>query len=110
MIDRKLLKDMANARITEMPPDHLRDVLDVEISGENPCQRMESYLTQLGNPYCFRVGKTPVQISFKLCEETLEKRLKSYFLGLKMGYSPPGNTVIGGGKEVSQSGENQKIG
>lgn len=110
MIDIKLLKDMADAPITEMPPDLLKDILTVEISGETAYQRLESYLSQVGNPYCFRVGNTPVRISFISCEETLEQKIRSYFLGLKTGCFPPGNTLIEGEKEASQHGENQKIG
>ena len=61
----------------------LEDILTVEVSGETASQRLESYLDQVGNPYCFRVGNTPVRISFKSCEETLDKKIKSYFMGLK---------------------------
>lgn len=83
MIDKNLLEDMSHMKLKDVAPDLLQDILDVNISGDTASQRLESYLAQVGNPYCFRVGNTPVRISFKSCKETLGKKLKSYFLGLK---------------------------
>jgi len=83
MIDKNLLEDMSHIKIKDMAPDLLQDILTVEVSGETASQRLESYLDQVGNPYCFRVGNTPVRISFKSCEETLDKKIKTYFMGLK---------------------------
>lgn len=83
MIDKNLLEDMSRIKIKDVVPDLLQDILTVEVSGETASQRLESYLDQVGNPYCFRVGNTPVRISFKSCEETLDKKIKSYFMGLK---------------------------
>ena len=84
MIDKNLLEDMSHIKLKDTAPDLLQDILEVEVKGKAASQRLESYLTQVGNPYCFRVGKTPVKISFKSCEETLDKKIKSYFLGLKI--------------------------
>lgn len=83
MIDKNLLEDMSHMKLKDVAPDLLQDILDMNISGDTASQRLESYLAQVGNPYCFRVGNTPVRISFKSCKETLDKKLKSYFLGLK---------------------------
>ncbi len=83
MIDKNLLEDMSRIKIKDVVPDVLQDILTVKVSGETASQRLESYLDQVGNPYCFRVGNTPVRISFKSCEETLDKKIKSYFMGLK---------------------------
>lgn len=83
MIDKNLLEDMSRIKIKDVAPDLLQDILTVEVSGETASQRLESYLDQVGNPYCFRVGNTPVRISFKSCEETLDNKIKSYFMGLK---------------------------
>ena len=84
MIDKTLLENMSQIEIKNVAPDLLQDILEVKISGETANQRLESYISQVGNPYCFRVGNTPVRISFKSCEETLDKKIKSYFLGLKI--------------------------
>lgn len=83
MIDKNLLEDMSRIKIKDVAPNLLQDILTVEVSGETASQRLESYLDQVGNPYCFRVGNTPVRISFKSCEETLDNKIKSYFIGLK---------------------------
>ena len=84
MVDKNLLEDMSHMKLKDVAPDLLRDILDVNISGDTASQRLESYLAQVGNPYCFRVGKTPVRISFNSCEETLDKKIKTFFLGLKI--------------------------
>ena len=83
MVDIKSLEMMSKKGMTEMERDSLSDILDVTIVGETPVQRLESYLDQTGNPYCFRVGKTPVRLLFHNEEKTLQEKLKSYFLSLK---------------------------
>lgn len=83
MVDLKGLEMMSKKSVTELERDRLSDILNVTIVGEAPVQRLESYLSQTGNPYCFRVGKTPVRLLFHNEEKTLRERLKSYFLSLK---------------------------
>lgn len=83
MVDKSMLEDMARESINRKEPGVLPDLLDVKIEGETSVQRLESYLSQTGNPYCFRVGKTPVRLLFHNEEKTLQEKLKSYFLSLK---------------------------
>ena len=83
MVDKNMLDHMARESINRKDPGALPDLLDVKIEGETPIQRLESYLDQTGNPYCFRVGKTPVRLLFHNEEKTLQEKLKSYFLSLK---------------------------
>lgn len=83
MLDKNLLEDMSHTKIKDIPPDHLQDILEIEVKGETASQRLENFMAQVGNPYCFRVGNTPVRISFKSCRETLDMKIKSYFIGLK---------------------------
>ena len=85
MVSKKQLEDMAQVRIQGVDPGTLPDLLDVKIEGETPAQRLESYLDQVGNPYLFRVGKTPVRLVFNKGGTPLESKLKSYFLSLKSG-------------------------
>ena len=61
----------------------LRDILDVEIRGDTPARRFESFLDQIGDPYHFRVGRTAVRVRFNESGKTLGDSLKTYFLGLK---------------------------
>ena len=84
MIDKTLLDHMASSDNANMPPDMLQDISEITISGETAYQRLESFLSQVGNPYCFRVGKTPVRISFCTDEKPLEEKLRSYFMSLKV--------------------------
>lgn len=83
MIDTKTLKNGERSPAAEAAPECLRDIREADIAGAAPCQRLERYLSQVGNPYCFRVGKTPVRISFKPRGEPLEDKIRAYFLGLK---------------------------
>ena len=83
MVSKKQLEDMAQVSIQGVDPGTLPDLLDVKIEGETPAQRLESYLAQVGNPDCFRVGKTPVRLIFNEGGKPLENKLKSYFLSLK---------------------------
>lgn len=76
-------KTQSLPRVKKTAPDRLSDILNVEIRGETAVQRLESCPAQTDSPYCFRVGDTPVRISFQTCGETLEQKIKSYFLGLK---------------------------
>ncbi len=83
MVDMKKLEEME--RISrEAAPAALADLQDVKITGETPAQRLESYLAQT-EPYRFRVGPTPVRVSFQSETSPLSEKLKSYFLSLKGG-------------------------
>lgn len=62
----------------------LIDIQKVDILGESSSERLSSYLSQIGNPYFFRVGSIPVQISFQANGRPLEEKIKSYFMALKI--------------------------
>lgn len=82
MVDLKRLDAMANEHIKGKDPGTLPDLLNVTITGESPMERLENFLEQVENPYCFRVGKTPVKITFS-GSESLESILKYHFMSLK---------------------------
>lgn len=84
MISRKQLEEMERMS-RELSNDNLTDLLNITITGQTPDERFESYLSQIGNPYRFRVGKTPVRICFQNEGETLSEKLKAHFLLLKGG-------------------------
>ena len=71
IIDKTLLEHLACSNVSDRQSDTLQDILKVEISGETAHQRLESFLSQVGNPYCFR-------------EKPLEEKLRSYFMSLKV--------------------------
>ncbi len=82
MISGKKLEELQKDD-RKVTADELQDILDVEIRGDTPTQRLESFLGQIGDPYHFRVGKTVVKVRFNESGKTLENILKTYFLGLK---------------------------
>ncbi len=45
--------------------------------------RMESYLKQIKNPYCFLCENTPVKVGFASGGKPLEDKLTDYFIALK---------------------------
>ena len=53
-------------------------------------QDMSGLQAEGGDPCCFRVGDTKVRVSFRPCGETLEEKVRAYFLGLKTGGAPAG--------------------
>lgn len=85
MVQKKDLEALAEADFRELEPNALPDLLEVSLSGETPAERLESLLAQGVNPYCFRVGQTPVRLIFHNGEGSLAERLRTYFLALKDG-------------------------
>lgn len=82
MVNKEALEALAKVSIKGTAPGILPDLLDIKISGETPVDRLASLLSQVRNPYCFRVGKTPVKVAFS-GENSLSELLKSHFLSLK---------------------------
>lgn len=82
MINKEELSVLAQSEIKGVNPNTLPDLLSVQINGSTAVERLDSFLSQVKNPYCAKVGKTPVKISF-VGEKTLEQHLKSHFIALK---------------------------
>ena len=73
------LESMKNVDIRTVNPATLRDIRDVKINTALPkAQRIQDYIRQIGNPYCYRHGKYVVKISFADTDVTLEERLQAY--------------------------------
>lgn len=88
MIDLAELERMKKAGRGLFESGGLTDLASVTICGDTPIQKLESLLAQLQDLYCFRVGSTPVMLSFKENGPTLEQALTRYFTGLKQGVRP----------------------
>ena len=82
MLEKDDFIQQANHDIPSADREQLRDLRTAAGRGDRARERLERYVEQIGNPYCFRVGDTPVQISF-VGERTLEECLLSYFTALK---------------------------
>ena len=77
------LQEMKKIDVRTVDPDTLVDINDVTINTSLPREeRLTDYISQIGNPYCFRCGKTVVKIGFADTEATLEDRLEGYLLSL----------------------------
>ncbi len=84
MIDKSKLQMMSSMDITQVEHSALVDITNVHIDSALPVvKKMQSYLEQIGNPYCFLCDGTPVKIRFVSKEKTLKQALSQYFLSLK---------------------------
>ena len=73
------LEAMKNVDIRTVNPATLRDIRDVKINTALPkAQRIQDYIRQIGNPYCYRHGKYVVKIRFADTNVTLEERMLAY--------------------------------
>lgn len=77
------LDKMKNIDIHSLDRNSLVDINDIKIK---EClsqeERVIDLIKQIGNPYCFKVGKMTVKISFSDTRVTIEERIKDYFLSL----------------------------
>ena len=84
MITKLQLQQMRNVDITQVDRSTLVDIRNIHIDSSLPAaKKMQSYLEQIVNPYCFLCGDTPVRIRFVAEDRTLKQSLCDYFLSLK---------------------------
>lgn len=63
---------------------NLRDISSVKIDPKlSKQERIQSFVRQIGNPYCYLDGDVVVGISYADTDVSLEDRLKSYAYGLE---------------------------
>lgn len=84
MLDSKQLAAMRVIEITEIDRALLININNVQIDASLPADRkIESYIQQVKNPYCFLCDETPVRVRFVSNKKTLEESLGDYFISLK---------------------------
>ena len=84
MIGKAQLEQMKSVAITQVDRSALVDIRNIHIDGSAPAaEKIQSCLAQIGNPYCFLFGDTPVKIRFVAEDRTLKQSLCDYFLSLK---------------------------
>lgn len=77
------LEQMKNVDIRTVDPNDLVDINDVKISTDKPKEeRIREFVNQIKNPYCYKVGKITVKVSFTDSGATLEDRLESLLMKL----------------------------
>jgi hypothetical protein len=70
------LQQMKKIDIRTVDPKKLVDIREVEIDAELPTlERLKTYISQIGNPYCFACNGVAVQLDFADTEITLEERV-----------------------------------
>lgn len=86
MVTVKELEEMSCQSIEEINQSSLVDITTINIDTSLPAtERMQNYLEQIKNPYCFLCNGVPVKIRFHDEAGTLESRLKNCFISLKKG-------------------------
>lgn len=77
------MEQLQSIDVRAVNPAELVDIREVSVNTALPKdQRMQDYLRQIKNPYCFKCGKTVVKVSFADTTATLEDRLERYLLSL----------------------------
>lgn len=74
------VEEMKAVDIRTVSRDDLVDIRDVVIDQDAPKEeRIKSFLRQIKNPYCFKVGNVVVKTTFADTDVTLDDRLEHYF-------------------------------
>lgn len=75
------LEDLKNVDIRTVDRDTLVDIQTIVIDETLPQKdRLESFIKQIKNPYCFKCGKIVVKVKFADNGDTLEDRIKKMIL------------------------------
>ena len=73
------IKRMQAADLRTAEPGELKDIQEVTVNAElSKKERMIDFISQIGNPYCYRHGAYVVKVSFADTDTTLEERMISY--------------------------------
>lgn len=77
------LKELKNIDICTVDKDTLVDIDHVVINSElGKQERMEEYVRQIKNPFCFVCNGIIVKTNFSETEDSLQDKLSSYFMSL----------------------------
>lgn len=75
------LEELASVDIRTVSKESLVDIREVKIDKSmSKEERIADYIRQVKNPYCICCNGIIVKMSFEASEETLEDKLKNYFL------------------------------
>lgn len=85
LLSKSELEKLSQININEVDTTKLKDLADIYIQVSKPIEeRIETFFSQIENPYCFLVNGTPVKISFANHKKTLNESLYNYFHTKKM--------------------------
>ncbi len=84
MLTAKQLEEMSRLEMDQIDRNQLVDIQGIQIDPAMPLEaRMESYLEQVKNPYCFLCANTVVRVRFAPDGDTLQNKLEHFFISLK---------------------------
>jgi len=84
LLSRQELERLRYLDIKDIDANDLQELSEVKLYSDLPVQeRLELFLCQIGNPYCFKVNGTPVQISFSGNRKNLDEALNNYLTNRK---------------------------
>lgn len=87
MLTRNELIELSKLDIANINKTKLKELTDIHIDATLPyLDRMKKIEEELGNPYCFLIDKTPVQIVYSHDGKTLEECLYRYFAKIRENY------------------------
>ena len=77
-MSKNTLEQMKNVDISTVDPAELVDIRKIQIDQQKTREeRLRDFVLQVKNPYCFRVGKVAVKLTFPEGGATLEDRLQN---------------------------------
>ncbi len=78
-----MLEDLKNIDIRTVNRDELVERKNIRIDpNASHEERLQSYIQQIKNPYCYKDGKTVVKISFSNTDTSIEDCISHYLKGL----------------------------
>ncbi len=84
MLDLQKLTALRQTEISNVDKNQLVEISTVSVDASLPgVERMQNYLEQVKNPYCFRSGDITVRVRFEPDGPDLDNLLKNYFIGKK---------------------------
>lgn len=73
------LEELRQVDVRAVDPATLVDINKLDIDAALPKEeRMKEFVRQIGNPYCFKVGKVAVSVGFTKDGPTFEKCMEHY--------------------------------
>ena len=82
-ISAEELRKMKDVDIRTVDKNQLVDLNSVVIDESRPVrERMASFVQQIGNPYCFRVGDVAVKVVYKESVPTFQQNLEDMLKNL----------------------------
>lgn len=83
-MDAEQLEELRKVDITKVDKDTLVDIRSITIDADAPIEtRVQQFLTQIKNPYAYRVGEIAVKLEFAADGKPLNDLLAQYLASLK---------------------------